>query len=131
MGICHAGWRGALKGIVQKTVHLLKQKGATEIQAVIGPTIRWQHYSVGQEMQEICVTQDPSSQTFFIHHAGELFFDLPGYIQKGLKDEHVQVWDSQQDTFGDIYYSRRWTLKYSPDALPSGFCSAVVCPPRT
>jgi YfiH family protein len=129
VGICHAGWKGALAGILQKMVRCLENKGVTELQALIGPTIRPVHYPVGQDVYEIFLNQAPSNKAFFLMKDAEIFFDLPGYIKKVLQNQKIQVWDSQQDTFGDVYYSRRWALKYDPEkASHIGFCSAVACP---
>jgi hypothetical protein len=78
----HAGWRGALDGILEATLDAMEAAGARRenIRAAIGPTISQSAYEVGQEFLERFCDEDPSSGRFFINGAdGKYLFDLPGY----------------------------------------------------
>jgi YfiH family protein len=78
----HAGWRGALDGILEATVEEMEAAGAdrSRIRAAIGPTISQTSYEVGQEFLERFCDDDPENARFFINGAdGKYLFDLPGY----------------------------------------------------
>jgi hypothetical protein len=84
----HAGWRGALLGIVEATVASMQQLGAKpeRIVAVIGPTISQRAYEVGSDYVERFLAEEPSSSSFFMTDdgSGEPHFDLPGYVADRL-----------------------------------------------
>ena len=82
IGAAHAGWRGALDGVLEATIdEMIAAGGAREnIHAVIGPTISQRAYEVGQEFLERFLDEDPDSARFFINgQEGRYLFDLPGY----------------------------------------------------
>jgi YfiH family protein len=88
IGAAHAGWKGALAGIVEATVKAMQKLGAKpeRITAAIGPTISQDAYEVGAEFVERFMTNEPESQAFFItdEGSGEPHFDLPGYVGERL-----------------------------------------------
>jgi YfiH family protein len=82
IGAAHAGWRGALDGVLEATVAAMAALGARpeRIRAVIGPTISQRAYEVGPEFLDRFRAEDPDSLRFFAAGAGDrLHFDLPGY----------------------------------------------------
>jgi YfiH family protein len=83
-GACHAGWRGALTGILEATVDAMEGLGASRkrIIAVLGPTIGQAAYEVGPEFVAQFVGKDEANRRFFRPSAREehSMFDLPGYI---------------------------------------------------
>ena len=82
IGAAHAGWRGALDGVLEATIDAMQAAGARRdrINAIIGPTISQRAYEVGQEFLERFLDEDPASARFFINGAdGRYLFDLPGY----------------------------------------------------
>jgi hypothetical protein len=88
IGAAHAGWRGALAGILEATVKAMKKLGAKpeRITAVIGPTISQKAYEVGSEFVEHFLAEAPESGAFFItdEGSGEPHFDLAGYVGERL-----------------------------------------------
>lgn len=78
----HAGWRGALFGILEATIARMEQLGArrSSIVAAIGPTISQGAYEVGWDFHDDFLAEDPESLRFF-SGGGEQkpHFDLPGY----------------------------------------------------
>jgi YfiH family protein len=84
LGAAHAGWRGALTGVIEATVTAMEQLGAkrTRIAAALGPTIRQPHYEVGAEFVARFVATDPVNERFFAaaSREGNALFDLTGYI---------------------------------------------------
>lgn len=88
VGAAHAGWRGALSGIIEATVKAMGKLGARpqRITAVIGPTISQKAYEVGADFVEQFLAQEPDSSTYFVtdEFSGEPHFDLPGYVGERL-----------------------------------------------
>ncbi|HEU0059206.1 MAG TPA: peptidoglycan editing factor PgeF [Hyphomicrobiaceae bacterium] len=85
----HAGWRGALEGILEATVATMEELGAKRdnITAAIGPAIGPSAYEVGWEFQATFLERDPDSAAFFrLPEAGARpSFNLPGYVADRLR----------------------------------------------
>jgi len=82
IGAAHAGWRGALEGVLEATVQAMETLGARReaISAVIGPCISQAAYEVGPEFLDAFRDEDPANTRFFANGAGDrLLFDLPGF----------------------------------------------------
>ena len=82
IGAAHAGWKGAIGGVLEATVAQMEALGATtgNIRAAIGPSISQPAYEVGPEFFERFMEQDPDATAFFsAGQAGKYLFDLPGY----------------------------------------------------
>jgi purine-nucleoside/S-methyl-5'-thioadenosine phosphorylase / adenosine deaminase len=88
IGAAHAGWKGALGGILEATVEAMRKLGAKpeRITAAIGPAISQDAYEVGAEFVERFVAEEPGSAAFFItdQASGEPHFDLPAYVGERL-----------------------------------------------
>ncbi|HKT20038.1 MAG TPA: peptidoglycan editing factor PgeF [Stellaceae bacterium] len=84
----HAGWRGALAGVIAATVAAMRREGAelTRIRAVIGPCIGFQSYEVGPEFPAPFLAQSASNAAFFrdASRAGHYLFDLAGFVRARL-----------------------------------------------
>ena len=84
VGAAHAGWRGALSGVIEATVTAMEKLGAkrARIAAALGPTIRQPNYEVGPEFVERFAAADPANARFFTEseRARHRMFDLAGYI---------------------------------------------------
>ncbi len=82
IGAAHAGWRGALAGVLEATIDAMEALGARRAQmvAVIGPCISQRAYEVGDEFLEAFLAEDPAHARFFANGAGGRYlFDLPGF----------------------------------------------------
>ena len=82
IGAAHAGWRGALDGVIEATVDRMADLGARReaIVAVIGPSLSQTHYEVGPEFFDRFYDEDPDNARFFGKGKGDrLLFDLPGF----------------------------------------------------
>ena len=88
IGAAHAGWRGALSGIVESTVEAMVGLGATpgRIAATIGPAISQRAYEVGADYVERFLAEDSDAGPFFADDpdSGEPHFDLTGYVAERL-----------------------------------------------
>jgi len=88
IGAAHAGWKGALGGVLENTVQAMETLGAkrNRIIAAVGPCITQRSYEVGQEFKEMFLAADPESALFFTsaRKEGKYLFDLPDFVGKGL-----------------------------------------------
>ena len=102
IGAAHAGWQGALDGVLEQTLTAMESLGADRSRtvAVIGPTISQRNYEVGPEFMDRFLDSDPVSARFFANGAGDrLLFDLPGY---GL-------WRLREAGIGEATWTRHCT----------------------
>lgn len=90
VGAAHAGWRGAIGGVLEATVREMERAGAdrTRIVAAIGPTISQPNYEVGPEFKAQFLAASPSHERHFTTPAGSdrPHFDLPGFVAALLDD---------------------------------------------
>jgi len=78
----HAGWKGALDGVLEATLDAMEALGAKRANtaAVIGPCISQRAYEVGPEFFDTFMAQDPAHSRFFANGEGDrMLFDLPGF----------------------------------------------------
>ena len=113
IGVCHAGWRGALGGIVESTVAAMCEAGATpaNISAVLGPCISQPNYEVGNAFKSEFMEIDETFERFFKDSEKDIpHFDLPGFILSRLKASGITkcAWTGEC-TYGhpDHYFSYR------------------------
>ncbi|MEM9600649.1 MAG: peptidoglycan editing factor PgeF [Pseudomonadota bacterium] len=85
---CHAGWRGALSGVIESTVAAMCEIGARPdaIRAVLGPCIGPDHYEVGEDFRDTFLNVSDQYATFFTDGpVGRPHFDLPTFILSRLQ----------------------------------------------
>ncbi len=123
IGAAHAGWRGALAGILEATIEAMLRLGASRagIAAAIGPTIAQASYEVGPEFIAAILDHNPADARFLAPAArpeqqrpGHLWFDLPGYCAARLAAAGLtRIADLGIDTVADpdrFFSHRRRTL---------------------
>jgi YfiH family protein len=122
IGAAHAGWKGALTGILETTVDAMEKLGAERsgIVAAIGPLIRQHSYEVGGEFVERFVEADAENALFFMPSTreGHAMFDLAGFIRTRLENAGVlMIDDTGIDTYSDerFYSYRRSVHRGEPD----------------
>ena len=122
IGAAHAGWKGALSGILESTVDAMEKLGADRggIVAAIGPLIRQHSYEVGGEFVERFIEADAENGRFFIpsKREGHSMFDLAGFIRMRLENAGVLVIDDTGiDTYSDerFFSYRRSVHRQEPD----------------
>jgi len=136
IGATHAGWRGALRGVLEATLNAMERLGAkrSRIVAVIGPTISQANYEVGPEFKQQFLDADPGNARWFTIPEGrrKAHFDLPGYAAHRLQAAGAgTVTDLQRCTYGeeDLFFSfRRTTHREEPDYGRLISAIALDCP---
>jgi len=85
----HAGWRGAIGGVLESTIAGMEGLGARreDIRAAVGPCIGPDAYEVGWDFERDFLERDPDSRPFFSRPSPEArpHFDLPGYALHRLR----------------------------------------------
>ncbi|WP_372603771.1 peptidoglycan editing factor PgeF [Actibacterium sp.] len=116
IGAAHAGWRGALDGVLEATVDAMETLGANraDITAVIGPCISQSAYEVSYEFFENFIADDPDNSRFFSNGVSpdKKQFDLPAYGLHRLRTAGVgQALWTRHCTYSDPerFYSYRRT----------------------
>jgi YfiH family protein len=122
IGVAHAGWRGALGGVIETAITAMESLGArrADLVAALGPTIRQPNYEVGAELVERFLAEDKGNEKFFApaSRPGHAMFDLAGYIVARLARAGVPCEDLAQCTYADparFYSYRRTTHRGEPD----------------
>ncbi len=113
-GAAHAGWRGALGGILEATVAAMVAEGArpTRIRAAIGPCIAASSYEVGTEFPSPFLDEDAANGAFFrpAERPGHYMFDLEAYVAKRLEHLGLAAVDRLgHDTYAapELFFSYR------------------------
>jgi YfiH family protein len=117
IGAAHAGWRGALAGVLECTVRAMEELGARRerIHAALGPTIARPSYEVGPEFRDQFLAQQEANDRHFsaARAAGKFLFDLPAFIIERLRTFGIAgaEWVGQ-DTCADAdgFFSHRRTV---------------------
>jgi polyphenol oxidase len=123
IGAAHAGWRGALTGVIEATVAAMERLGAApgQIRAAIGPMIRQSNYEVGPDLVARFRAEDAAASRFFApaRRDGHAMFDLAGYIAVRLKRAGITaVEDVALCTYADpeqFFSYRRTTHRAEAD----------------
>jgi YfiH family protein len=123
IGAAHAGWKGALGGVVEATIDAMEGQGASRDNIIVGlgPMLRQRNYEVGMEFVARFEEADADNVRFFASASrnGHAMFDLPGYLQARLSAAGVlMVDDIDLCTYADedsFYSYRRATHRKEPD----------------
>jgi hypothetical protein len=122
IGAAHAGWKGALTGILEAAIAAMEKLGAERgrMIAAIGPLIRQPSYEVGGEFVERFINADADNALFFQPSVreGHSMFDLAGYIRRRLETTGIlMVDDIGIDTYADenFFSYRRSVHRKEPD----------------
>jgi len=123
VGAAHAGWKGALGGIIHSTVTAMQALGADprRMVAVVGPCIAQPSYEVGADFEARFAHHDPGSERFFLpgFAPDKRLFDLPAFVLWRLEQAGVgQATWTGHDTRADearFFSNRRAYLNGEPD----------------
>jgi len=118
IGAAHAGWRGAVSGVLEATIATMVTLGAlgSRIVGVIGPCIAQASYEVGPDLRDSVLTRDADDARFFAagRQPRRWQFDLAGYCAARLASAGIgRVEVISADTVADtarFFSHRRRTL---------------------
>jgi len=128
VGAAHAGWKGAVAGVLEATVAAMRALGAVSITAAIGPCIHQPSYEVGQDLHDAVLAASPGAQILFAPGRPEhWYFDLPAYCKARLRRAGVATEVLAHDTCTDeanFFSYRRRTRRNEP---VTGHQLSVIC----
>jgi polyphenol oxidase len=131
IGAAHAGWQGAIGGVIDNTIAAMEALGASRGNtiAVLGPTISQRNYEVGADFAAKAITRDALVSGFFMSgiSADKRQFDLPGYILARAARAGIQCSNTALCTYADeqrFYSYRRTTHRGEADY---GRQLSVIC----
>jgi len=114
IGAAHAGWRGALAGVLEAAITEMQRQGAQRdrICAAVGPAINQESYEVGPEFEAALIESCADNTRFFVRSKApaRARFDLPGYVESRLKAAGIAQIERQSPcTYANesIFYSFR------------------------
>lgn len=132
VGAAHAGWKGALAGVLEDTILKMESLGAKRenIVAVLGPTIAMPSFELGPDTESLFIEHDERSSKFFFvseTYPGKKQFDLPAYniwrlAEAGIKKVENLALDTYTDP--DRFFSYRYWKKH--EGSPKGTMLAVI-----
>ena len=130
IGCSHAGWKGALSGLIKNTVKKFNELNSknNDLISVVGPCINKKNYKVKMDLFKKFIDQDKKNEIFFEKIGNENYiFDLRGYINKEISNLNIKnVENIEKDTFSEkeFFYSyRRSRLNSEQDY---GRCISVI-----
>lgn len=122
IGAAHAGWKGALTGVIENTIEAMERLGAARenIAAALGPMIRQPSYEVGPEFVARFRAADAENERFFAPSRREdhAMFDLAGYVAARLDRAGIdRIEDLAVCTYADarFFSYRRSVHRAEPD----------------
>ena len=125
----HAGWKGAIAGVLENTVELMREHGATRIAAVIGPCIHQPSYEVGPEFEARFRETNVDFARFFAPgRDGKFQFDLPVFCAGRLEAagvERVEILPLDSYALSEALFSHRRSVHESAGDYGRN-CSAIV-----
>ncbi len=104
IGAAHAGWRGALRGVIENTIELMIEKGAKaeNIEAAVGPCLLEKSFDAGQDMVDEFAAKSSTYVKYFAPHQDKFKFDSKSFILDMLKKHPLKsVVFSDIDTYTD------------------------------
>ena len=130
IGCSHAGWKGALNGIIKNTVKKFNEMGSSneDLISVVGPCINKENYKVKIDLFKKFTDQDKNNEIFFENISNENYvFYLRGYINKEISNLNIKnIENIEKDTFSgkEYFYSyRRSCINKEQDY---GRCISVI-----
>ncbi|MFA7275483.1 MAG: peptidoglycan editing factor PgeF [Pseudobdellovibrionaceae bacterium] len=121
IGAAHAGWGGALKGVLETTLGAMEELGALRgsIEALVGPCIAPQSYEVDAEFCRPFLEEDKGAAAYFTARGAKFHFDLPAYVMfRLMRAGLTQMSWTGHDTYAeeaDYFSFRRATHRGEND----------------
>ena len=108
IGAVHAGWRGAVAGVLEATVAAMQALRPGAVTAVIGPCIRQPSYEVSADLRDAVLAHNRAHEQFFATgRPGHWQFDLAGYCAARLAGTTTTILNADTAAEPDRFWSHR------------------------
>ena len=93
IGAAHCGWKSAKSDLVKQVSLMMKSKNATNIKAIIGPSIQQKSYEVSADYYHDFINDESACKHLFIasNKENHYMFDLSGYVKHKLAQENIEL----------------------------------------
>lgn len=109
---CHAGWKGCVRGVVPETIRRLRELGARDLIASVGPHISVESFEVSSDTKDEIIAASPDKD-ILVRRGDRMFIDLRKMVHAQLEVSGLSP-ESVDDVFGctvqgelDFYSFRR------------------------
>ena len=128
VGCVHAGWKGALSGIIQKTISKMREpRSRNLIYASVGPCIGKESYEVDKDFfQKFIIKSKKNKKYFFKKNKFKMLFNLRKYVADKLLEQRVKVDHVNFDTFKDKNYFFSYRRSFILKQKDYGRCISVI-----
>ena len=130
IGCSHAGWKGAMNGIIKNTIEKFNELNSnnSDLIAVIGPCINKKNYKVKTDLFEKFIDQDKKNEIFFDKISKENYvFDLRGYINKEISNLNItNIENIEKDTFSEVEFFYSYRRSRLNKEVDYGRCISVI-----
>jgi polyphenol oxidase len=131
IGGVHCGWRSTVANVIANAVTLMQNKGATKINAIIGPAIHQKSYEVDQSFYDVILGTDQDAAKLFTQapKAKHYLFDLLAFVIKKLNDVGIEnILNLCEDTYSNSerYYSYRRDVHLGCAYAQTNILSTIV-----
>ncbi len=131
IGCIHAGWKGALLGVINNTISKLKKIGLNnKIYACIGPCIGKKSYEVDKNFYKIFIAKSRNNKIYFSNkNKTKKLFNLRKFVTDKLVKANIKVDQINRDTFAEKqnFFSYRRSCKLKEKDY--GRCISTICMP--
>ena len=132
IGCIHAGWKGALLGVIKNTISKIKKIGSNnKIYACIGPCIGKKSYEVDKNFYKMFMTKSKNNKIYFSNkNKNKKLFDLRKFVTNKLVKSNIKVDQVDRDTFTEKsnFFSYRRSCKLKQKDY--GRCISSICMPK-
>ena len=130
IGCSHAGWKGALNGIISNTIEKFNELNSNneDLIAVVGPCINKKNYTVKTDLLKKFTEKDKLNEIFFEKISNEnYYFDLRGYINKELSKLSIKnIENIEKDTFSEAEFFYSYRRSAAAKEQDYGRCISVI-----
>jgi copper oxidase (laccase) domain-containing protein len=109
LGAVHAGWHGVVDGVIAACATAMREVGARDLRAILGPCIHAECYEFGQD-DLARVVDVVGDRAIGVTRGGSIALDLPAAVASALQRADVELSDSVDECTAcraNDYYSHR------------------------
>jgi len=124
----HAGWKGAIIGIIENSVSEMKKLGAKNIKGLIGPHLRIQNFEIKKDFLNILQENKINQNDFVIFKNDKMFFNISKFVETKLKNNDIYAVDVNIDTYSntDLFFSYRRSTQEKKDKFGCQFSAIML-----
>ena len=132
IGCIHAGWKGALLGVIKNTISIIRKINSdNKIYACVGPCIGKKSYEVDKNFYKMFMAKSRQNKVYFSNkNKTKMLFNLRKFVTDKLIKANIKVDQVDRDTFTEKsnFFSYRRSCKLKQRDY--GRCISTICMPE-